>query len=84
MILSVNATPAAGFYTFSIQASDKKLQPQKYQVRTQAYTGVQPKGSAPWTVIAYNGESPGDISETWTVDDPNALLTTANELPAFP
>jgi hypothetical protein len=84
MILSVNSTPSAGFYTFLIQASDQATQQQRYQVLTQAYQSVQPKGSGAWTVVAFNGENSDEVSETWTVDDPNALLTTANDVPSFP
>ena len=82
MILSVNSTPSADYYTFSIQASGETT-PQIYRVTTQTYMTVCPRGKAPWNVIAYNGEHTDEVSERWTVVNPDALLTTANDVPAF-
>jgi hypothetical protein len=82
MILSVNSTPAVGYYTFAIQASDGSPT-QTYRVSTQQYTAIDPKGKAPWKIVAYQGENPGDVTEQWTVKTADALLTTANDVPAF-
>jgi hypothetical protein len=80
MIFSVNSTPSAGYYTFVIQSGKQSKQ---YQVEQQRYRVVEPIGNAPWTVIAYNGDHPDEVSEQWTVNDREALLTTANDVPAF-
>jgi hypothetical protein len=80
MILSVNSEPADGYYTFVIQSGS---QSKPYKVEQQRYRIVYPEGDAPWNVIAYMGEHNNDITLSWTVDDPDALLTTCNEVPAF-
>ena len=81
MIFSVNSLPSAGYYTFLIQSSDSQVK--KYRVAAQAYTVMEPVGKGPWNITAYNGETSDEISEQWTVKTPDALLTTANEIPAF-
>lgn len=81
MIFSVNSLPSAGYYTFLIQSSDGQVK--RYRVSTEAYTVIDPDGKAPWNIIAFNGENSEDVSEQWTVKDSSALLTTANEIPAF-
>ena len=83
MILSVNSDPSAGYYTFQIQGSGSK-DPQKYRVSAHQYLTVTPAGNSPWKVIAYNDDNPGDVSETWNVSNPDALLTTANDVPSYP
>lgn len=84
MIISVNSDPNFGYYTFVIQGSGSNIPAKKYRVNTQQYLIVTPDGSSPWNVTAYNDDHPNDITETWTVSDPDALLTTANEVPSFP
>ena len=82
MILSANSTPYAGYYTFLIRASDGG-DPQPYRVTAKTYMTVNPRGKAPWNVIAYNGEKSDEISQRWTVETPDALLTTAIDVAAF-
>ena len=83
MILSVNSDPSTGYYTFLIQGNGSK-DSQKYRVSAHQYLIVSPQGNSPWKVIAYNDDDPGDISETWNVSNPDALLTTCNDVPSYP
>jgi hypothetical protein len=81
MIFSVNSDPSAGYYTFLIQSEEDT--PKKYQEEQQRYRIVPLSGNGPWNIIAYNGDHPDEVSERWTISDREALLTTANEVPAF-
>ena len=83
MILSVNSDPSAGYYTFLIEPSGSR-DSQKFVVNAHHYLTVSPQGNSPWKVTAYNDDNPEDISETWHVSNPEALLTTANDVQSYP
>ncbi|HEY0377313.1 MAG TPA: hypothetical protein VGC87_10170 [Pyrinomonadaceae bacterium] len=83
MIISFNSDPGQGYYTFVLQASGDNA-PQTYRVNAHQYLTVKPEGDGPWNVKAYDGEETSSVSQRWTVDDPDVLLTTANGVPAFP